>query len=163
MVWDTKYNTCNRAQNVVQKVKCKVLQHQGSVVIEKLSMKPKKTKKSKKRPIGKLAMRQKNKSKKAKQRRLPAKPIPQQGEPLSTEFLCLSKAQVRLLRIANLSVIFLLSLFLFVIVTSETVNWVVWPFHVFVKSQNLIWPEYLLKTVFLKYWNFCSGFVVYKF
>merc|ERR1712241_1400148 len=62
LVWDTKYNTCNRAQNVIQKVQCKVLQHQGSVVIEKLSMKPKKAKKSKQRQL------------------LPAKPIPQQAK-----------------------------------------------------------------------------------
>ena len=45
LLWDPEYSICNRAQNIKQEVQCKLLQHKGSVTIEKLQAKKSKNKK----------------------------------------------------------------------------------------------------------------------
>merc|ERR1739848_861860 len=53
LLWDPQYSTCNRAQNIQQQVQCKLLAHEGSVVIEKLSTKSKKEKMAAMKKLGK--------------------------------------------------------------------------------------------------------------
>merc|ERR1712050_709373 len=45
LLWDPEYSICNRAQNIKQEVQCKLLQHKGSVTIEKLQARKSKNKK----------------------------------------------------------------------------------------------------------------------
>jgi len=89
LLWDPQYSICNRAQNIQQEVQCKLLEHKGSVSIEKLQTKKSKSKKkmAAMRKLGKngkrfLAKKAQNAKRPQPQRRPEPQPR-QESRPLS--------------------------------------------------------------------------------